>query len=116
MVIGFRFRFRFRFRLPLTLNIQLYRLLNLNLSTMIIKIYSTPSCPYCHLAKQYFVNRKVDFTEIDVAKDQKKAQEMVELSGQMGGPVIVIDDQSLPAGRQVIVGFDQEKIEAILKQ
>ena len=76
---------------------------------MKITIYTTPNCPYCLVAKQYFQEKKINFEEIDVSKDQKKAQEMIEQSGQMGVPVILIDDE-------IIVGFDQEKIEAILKQ
>ena len=74
-----------------------------------IKIYTTPSCPYCLLAKQYFQSKKIIFEEIDVSKSSQKAQEMVDLSGQMGVPVITIDDK-------VIIGFDKEKIESILKQ
>jgi len=75
---------------------------------MKIIIYTTPSCPYCLLAKQYFLSKKITFEEIDVSEDPQKAQEMVDLSGQMGVPVITIDDK-------VITGFDKEKIESILK-
>lgn len=74
---------------------------------MEIKIYSTPTCPYCVQAKQYFKNNKIEFEDIDVSIDQKKAQEMVELSGQMGVPVIVID-------KKVVVGFDQNQIEKLI--
>lgn len=70
-------------------------------------VYSTPSCVYCKLAKQYFKENNVDFTEIDVAADQKKAEEMIEKSGQLGVPVIEIDDQ-------IIVGFDKPKIQKLL--
>ncbi len=70
-------------------------------------VYSTPSCVYCKLAKTYFKEKNVDFTEIDVAADQKKAEEMIEKSGQLGVPVIEIDDQ-------IIVGFDKPKIQKLL--
>ena len=72
-----------------------------------VKIYSTPTCPYCAQAKQFFKSNKVDYSEIDVSKDQKAATEMIEKSGQMGVPVIDID------GR-IIIGFDREKIKKAL--
>jgi len=75
---------------------------------MQITIYTTPNCPYCLLAKKYFQSKKLPFEEIDVSKDSKKAQEMVELSGQMGVPVIKIGDE-------IILDFDKEKIDSILK-
>lgn len=69
-----------------------------------ITIYSTPTCPYCQQAKNYLKDNNIDFTDIDVANDNEKAQEMVEKSGQMGVPVIDIDGE-------IIVGFDKEKID-----
>ncbi len=72
-----------------------------------VTIYSTPSCVYCRLAKQYFKENNVEFQEIDVAADQKKAEEMIEKSGQLGVPVIEID-------KEVIVGFDKPKIQKAL--
>lgn len=74
---------------------------------MQIKIYSTPTCPYCIQAKNYFKSKNIDFTEIDVSKDQNAATEMIKISGQMGVPVIKIDDQ-------IIVGFDDAKIDSLL--
>ncbi len=75
---------------------------------MEIKIYSTPTCPYCNMAKQYFSSKDLSYESIDVSSDQEKTQEMVALSGQMGVPVIVIDGT-------VITGFDQAKIDSLLK-
>lgn len=75
---------------------------------MNIKIYSTPTCPYCISAKKYFEGKKIPFESVDVSIDNDKAQEMIDLSGQMGVPVIKINDK-------VIVGFDKEEIEKILK-
>ena len=60
------------------------------------------------MAKDFFSERKIEFEEIDVSKDQEKAEEMVKLSGQMGVPVIKIGDK-------IIIGFDKEKIESVLK-
>jgi glutaredoxin-like YruB-family protein len=56
-------------------------------------IYSTPTCPFCHQAKEYFKEKNIQFTDYNVADDQKKAEEMVEKSGQMGVPVILIGDE-----------------------
>jgi len=69
-----------------------------------IVVYSTPTCPYCTLAKDYFKDHNFEYMEIDVAKDAKAAEEMVKKSGQMGVPQIEIDGD-------IIVGFDKEKID-----
>jgi glutaredoxin 3 len=74
---------------------------------MNVTIYSTPTCPYCHQAKQYLSSRQVAFTDRNVANDPRAAEEMVQRSGQRGVPVIVIGDT-------VIVGFDRPKIDAAL--
>ena len=71
-------------------------------------IYSTPTCGFCHLAKAYFKEHQVDFTEKDVAVDLPARQEMVQKSQQLGVPVIEIDGQ-------IIVGFDQPRIAQTLK-
>ena len=72
-----------------------------------ITIYSTPTCHFCNMAKEYFKDRGVEYTEHNVVGDVEKQKEMVEVSGQMGVPVIVI-------GEDVIVGFNQPKIEELL--
>ena len=74
---------------------------------MNIKIYSTPTCPYCIKAKKYLSEKKISFDHIDVSSNEEGLQEMIKVSGQMGVPVIVIDGD-------VIVGFDQPKIDAKL--
>ena len=71
-------------------------------------VYSTPSCPYCVYAKEYFKENSVAFEDIDVTKDRSKAQEMVTKSGQMGVPVIDIDGN-------ILVGFQPEAFERLLK-
>ena len=73
------------------------------------KIYSTPTCPYCKLAKEYLSSKGISYDDIDVSADQEKAKEMVNISGQMGVPVIVVNDR-------VIVGFDKEKIDSLLSE
>ena len=64
-----------------------------------VTIYSTEGCQYCHLTKSYLSRLGVPFTEVDVGRDQRAAEEMVKLSGQYGVPVTVVDGE-------VIVGFD----------
>ena len=68
-----------------------------------VKIYSTPTCPFCLRVKQYLKENNVAFEEFDVSNDRAKADEMIEKSGQMGVPVLDIDGQ-------IIVGFDKEAI------
>ena len=74
---------------------------------MDVTVYSTPTCPYCKVAKDFLTENKVKFNDINVAEDQAKAQEMIEKSGQMGVPVIDIDGD-------IIVGFDKDKLKATL--
>ncbi len=68
-----------------------------------VKIYTTPSCVYCRLAKNYFQQEGIQYSEVDVAADASAAEEMIEKSGQMGVPVLDI-------GGKIIVGFDQPAI------
>ena len=72
-----------------------------------VTIYSTPTCTYCKAAKDYFAAHNVPFTEFNVASDTERRKEMIDKSGQMGVPVIVIGDK-------VVVGFDEEEIAAAL--
>ena len=74
---------------------------------MSVTIYSTPSCSYCRVAKDYFRKKGISFTDYNVAQDLRKADEMVKKSGQMGVPVIDIN------GR-IIVGFNEREIEQAL--
>lgn len=72
-----------------------------------VKIYSTPSCVYCRLAKDFFRQNNVKFEEFNVAEDTEKAREMIEKSGQQGVPVIDINGA-------IIVGFDRLAIKEAL--
>ena len=83
---------------------------------MAVTIYSTPTCPYCKLAKEFFKEHKVEFEEVDVAADQDEARVMVEKSGQMGVPVVIVPaDMSSSKKEELVVGFDREKIIELLK-
>lgn len=66
-----------------------------------IEIYSTPSCHFCHMAKDFLNAEQIPFTDYNVAEDTEKRSQMIDISGQMGVPVIVID------GQDVIVGFNK---------
>lgn len=70
---------------------------------MMVKIYTTPFCPYCRMAKEFLKQRGVEFEEVNVQDDHGAALEMIQKTGQNGVPVIEIDNK-------IIVGFNQEKI------
>jgi len=72
-----------------------------------VKVYSTPTCPYCIRAKQFLKENNISFEDVDVSLDSQAAEEMVEKSGQMGVPVLDIDGE-------IIVGFDKERIKEAL--
>ncbi len=72
-----------------------------------VTIYSTPTCHFCHMAKDFFKENNVPYTEYNVASDQEKRAEMMEKSGQLGVPVIIIGDE-------LTVGFNKPKIAEML--
>ena len=72
-----------------------------------IVIYTTPTCGYCKMAKAYFLEHRVEYDERDVAHNMEARKEMIERSGQMGVPVIVIEGE-------VVVGFDQGRLADLL--
>ncbi len=72
-----------------------------------VKIYSTPSCHFCHMAKDFFSDEGIQYIEYNVAEDQEKRAEMVERTGQMGVPVIEI-------GGEIVIGFNESKIKELL--
>ncbi len=74
---------------------------------MKIKVYSTSACPWCKVTKDFLASHNINFEDIDVSIDQKAAQYMIEKSGQMGVPVIEIDDK-------IIIGFNKPVLEEIL--
>jgi glutaredoxin-like YruB-family protein len=71
-------------------------------------IYTTTTCPFCKMAKDFFKENNIEYTEKNVEIDGEALKEMVEKSGQMGVPVVDIDNQ-------IIVGFDEEAIRDALK-
>lgn len=72
-----------------------------------VTIYSTPTCHFCQMTKEYLAEHNIPFTEHNVANDLEKRQEMIDKSGQMGVPVVLIDDE-------LIVGFDKRRFDELL--
>lgn len=72
-----------------------------------VKVYSTPTCPWCIRTKQFLKDNNIIFEEMDVSSNQSAAEEMIRKSGQMGVPVLDIDGE-------IIVGFDKDRIKALL--
>lgn len=74
-----------------------------------VEIYSTANCHFCHMAKEYFQQHSVAFIDYNVGADTEKRNEMLEKSGQMGVPVIIIDNED------VVIGFNQKALAKILE-
>lgn len=72
-----------------------------------VTVFSTPTCPYCHMAKDYLKSKNIPFKDIDVTKDQVMAREMIDKSGEMGVPQLWINDE-------VIIGFNKPAIDMTL--
>ena len=73
-----------------------------------VRVFSTPSCPFCVALKNYLKEHNIEFEDIDVSEDKAAQSEMIDKSGQMGVPVVEI-------GGEIVVGFDQGKINKLLK-
>ena len=82
--------------------------MGVNLTNKQVIIFSTSTCTWCRKVKDYLKEKKVKFKEVDVARDQKAARDMVRKSGQQGVPQIWINNYP-------IVGFDKTKIDRMLK-
>ena len=76
---------------------------------MSVVVYSTPSCPYCTMVKDFLKKKQIRFEEYDVSRDERRADEMVRKSGQMGVPVVDVN------GR-ILVGYRPAEIESALKR
>lgn len=72
-----------------------------------VLIYTTSTCHFCHMAKAFFKDHDVAYTEYNVGEDEVKRAEMIEKSGQMGVPVIYVGDD-------MIVGFNEAKLKELL--
>ncbi|MFH1798858.1 MAG: glutaredoxin domain-containing protein [Candidatus Omnitrophota bacterium] len=72
-----------------------------------VKVYGTPTCPFCVRVKEFLKSNNVEFEDIDISVNQDKVQELIQKSGQMGVPVLDIDGA-------IVVGFDKGKITEVL--
>jgi glutaredoxin-like YruB-family protein len=72
-----------------------------------VEIFTTPSCVYCKATKEFFAQNGIQYAEHNVATDLEKRKEMVEKSGQMGVPVILVDGE-------LVVGFDKPRLTELL--
>ena len=82
-----------------------------------VTIYSTPSCHFCHLAKDFFTENNVTYTEHNVAEDTEKRTEMMNLTGQMGVPVIVVATQNEggdTTAEDIVIGFNEPRVKELL--
>jgi len=70
-------------------------------------VYSTQTCPWCHVVKNFLKEHDIAFQDVDVGKDRKAAQEMIDKSGQMGVPVVDINGS-------IVIGFNEAKIRELL--
>lgn len=80
----------------------------MHMATPTVTIYSTPTCHFCHMAKDFFTANGVKFTDYNVSSDLVKRKEMIDKSGQMGVPVIYV-------GNELVVGFDEDRLRGLLK-
>jgi glutaredoxin 3 len=76
---------------------------------MSVTVYSTPSCPYCTMVKNFLKQKQVPFAEYDVSRDEPRAEEMVRKSGQMGVPVVDVNGS-------IFVGYRPAEIERALRR
>lgn len=76
---------------------------------MKVIVYSTPTCPYCVMAKNYLTEKNIPYEDIDVSADPAKAREMIQKSGQRGVPVLDINGN-------IVVGFDKNRIDELINQ
>ena len=74
---------------------------------MSVKVYSTPTCPFCTMAKNYLKQNEISYEDVDVSKDREQAMDMIRKSGQRGVPVIDYDGE-------IIVGFDKKKLAELI--
>lgn len=74
-----------------------------------VKVYTTPTCPWCVKVKTYLKSKNVPYVEVNVAADEKAQEEMIEKSGQMGVPVLDINGT-------IIIGYDVDAIDQAIKE
>lgn len=76
-----------------------------------VTIYSTPTCGYCRMEKEWLDDKGVSYKAVDISEDQEEAAKMVEKTGQMGVPVTIIEKDGK---EDIIIGFDQGQLMELL--
>lgn len=79
---------------------------NVNMKKVII--YSTPTCVYCRMAKDWFDEKGIQYQEYDLSQDAVKRDEVVKKTGQMAVPVIEVGDE-------IVIGFDKGRLSKLLE-
>jgi len=74
---------------------------------MTVKVYTTPTCPYCYTLKEFLKEHNIEFEDIDISKDEKVKDDIIKRSGAIGAPIIEVDGE-------IVVGFDRGKIVKLL--
>jgi glutaredoxin-like YruB-family protein len=77
-----------------------------------VKIYSTPTCPYCNMAKDFLKEKGVDYEDVDLSSNELAREEIIKKTGQMSVPVIELSEEGKEP--EYIIGFDQKKLEQAL--
>lgn len=72
-----------------------------------VVVYSTPTCPHCVTVKKYLKDKGISYTDLDVAQNQDAREEMMEKTGRMAVPVVMVDEH-------IVVGFDKTKLDQLL--
>ncbi len=86
------------------------------MNNKLVEIYSTSTCHFCQMAKEFFTANGIEFTDYNVGLDPERRAQMVEITGQLGVPVIVISDPSNSSGQaDVVIGFDEKTLRKILE-
>ncbi len=71
-------------------------------------MFSTPTCGWCRRLKNYLKEKGFRYRDVDVSKDPKAAQDVVRKTGQMGVPVVLINNRP-------VVGFNKQEIDRLLR-
>ena len=86
------------------------------MNNKLVEIYSTSTCHFCQMAKEFFTANGIEFTDYNVGLDPERRAQMVEITGHLGVPVIVISDPSNSSGQaDVVIGFDEKTLRKILE-
>jgi glutaredoxin 3 len=80
-----------------------------------VEIYSTPTCHFCQASKEFFKEKGIEYTDNNVAEDLDKRKEMIDKTGQMGVPVIVVTPEEEGSKSDIVIGFDEPKLRELLE-